>query len=335
MQYLRFRNPIRGTFLLIAASVLLAAVLFGFGSTAKADSPDSQGWWTSANPGNIGGVAPPATLPAPPDVPSNGILVQGGLTSSSGAGDSGATAYGALAYAVPNGATVGKLTLAVAPNSATTPSATLELCPLTTQNFQSEQGGPMSDAPSYNCSKNVTAAQASSSYQFDVSSLVSSGALTVAILPTSPTDRVALSQPDNQSLQVQTSTDTTVASPADTGSSSNSFGSTGGGDTGSSSLANIPAGTSGATSSLGVAATPVPSSPLSPTLAEPKSTANQSAPLATPGLAASTSSGAGPRPWVGAILLVVLLTAVGLWMGAGRAATTRAGQGQTSERASP
>jgi hypothetical protein len=224
---------------------------------------------------------------------------------------------------VPAGATVAKLTLAVAANTVTTPSTTLELCPLTIQSFQSEQGGPMSDAPSYNCTNNVTAAQASNAYQFNVSSLVSSGFLSLAILPTSPTDRVVLSQPDAQSLPVQASSDTTVASPADTGSSG-SFGSTPGADTGSSAGAasaplNLPSDTSGATPfPTGAAATPVASAPLSPTLAQPKTTTNPSTPGVNAALVAPAASSAGPKPWIGVIFLVALLVAAALWTGAGR-----------------
>ena len=311
----------RRSLLAAAVSVSLCAVLFGFGSTARADAPSSQGWWTSANPGSVGGLGAPAAPPAPPDVPSNGLLIQGGPTSSAGVGNAGAIAYAALTYDVPAGATVGKLTLTVAPNTATTPSTTLELCPLTIQSFQSEQGGPMSDAPSYNCTNNVTAAQASNSYQFDVSPLDKSGVLSLAILPTSPTDRVVLSQPDAQSLPVEASSDTTVASPADTGSSSGNFGSTAGTDTGSSAAA-APLVTSGATPfPTGAAATAVPSAPLSPSLAQPKDITNPSTNRANTALVTPAASTAGPKPWIGVLFLVVLLAAAALWMGAGRSAS--------------
>lgn len=314
--------------LAVSVSALVAAVSFGFGSTARADAPSSEGWWTSANPGSIGGVGAPAATPAPPDVPSNGLLIQGGPTSAAGVGNAGAIAYAALTYDVPAGATVGKLTLTVAPNSVTTPSTTLELCPLTIQSFQSEAGGPMSDAPSYNCTNNITAAQASNSYQFNVSSLVSSGVFSAAILPTSPTDRVVLSQPDAQSLPVQASSDTSVASPADTSGSSGGLGSTGT-DTGSSAgagspPASLPSDTGGATLlPTGAATTPVASTPLSPSLAQPKSTPNPSASGANAALVAPAASGTGPKPWVGVIFLVVLLAAAALWMGAGRSASAQ------------
>jgi hypothetical protein len=324
------RAPWSGRALLVAvtASVLVAAATFVFGSAARADSPSSQGWWTSANPGNVGGVGAPAAPPAPPDVPSNGLLVEGGPTSASGAGDTGATAYAALVYDVPDGATVSNLTLAVAPNSASTPSTSLELCPLTTQDFQPEEGGPMSDAPSYNCTNNVTAAQSSNSYQFNVSSLVASGTLAVAILPTSPPDRVVLSQPDTKSLQVQEPSDTTSGSPSDTGSSSGVFGSTAGTDTGSAigAPSGTPTDTGGSSSSLsGVAATPVSSAAVIPALAVPSaappgSTPASSQPQANTELSAAAAPSAGPKPWVGLLFLLLLLVVAALWKGAGRSA---------------
>ena len=315
----------RGAVLMVASTLLISSVL-AFGTSARADVPSEQGWWTSANPGGVGGVAAPASPPAPPDVPQNGLLVQGGPTSTSGAADTGAAAFAALIYQLPDGATVGPLTLSVAASSATTPTTTLELCALTTQQFRAEQGGPMSDAPAFDCTKNVTAAQSSSSYQFNVASLVSNGALAVAILPTSPTDRVVLSQPGDQSLTVQQGTTTTTFSSG----SSDSSGISG-------SLATPAAGTSGSAgsgaaalpSSTGAALNAVPSSPITPTfgVAQAPSIAQTAPSAPTPGAIAppkfaqiaSNSSGVGTKPWLGLIFLVALLAAAGLWMGAGRA----------------
>lgn len=249
--------------------------------------------------------------------------------SSSGDGDTGAAAFGALSYDVPEGATVGKLTLTVAPNSATTPSTTLELCPLTSQSFKPEEGGAMSDAPSYSCAHNVTAAPTSSSYQFDVSSLVSSGSLAVAILPTSPSDRVVLSQPDTKSLDVQAPADNTLASPANTRSFSNP-GPASGTDTSSASgtgsvsgtgpaPTSVPADTGAAAPSIsGIPVTPVSSPSAPPSLAQPGSTTSPSTSGTSVALVASAATSGGPKPWVGLIFLAVLLLAGALWMGASR-----------------
>lgn len=162
---------------------------------AGALAPDRQGWWTSANSSEL-----PTSPPAPPDVPANGLLVEGGPSTSS------PTAYAALVYQLPEGATASSLTLSIAPSSATTPNSTLELCPLEHPFISNpEQGGPSSEAPAYNCTHNVTASAnaAGSAYKFDASSLMSNGTLAVAILPTKTTDRVVFSHPDSNSLAVQ------------------------------------------------------------------------------------------------------------------------------------
>jgi len=312
--------------ILVVVSILLISSVLAFGKSARADIPSEQGWWTSASPGGVGGVAAPASPPAPPDVPQNGLLVQGGPTSTSGAADTGPFAYAALVYQLPGGATPGSLTLTVAPSSATTPSTTLELCALRTQQFQAEQGGPMSDAPAFDCTKNVTAAPSSSSYQFNVASLISNDALAVAILPTSPADRVVLAQPGDQSLAVQQAPTTTIFSSGSGDSSgiSGSLATPAGGTSGSpgSSAGALPSDTGSAVNA--VPSTPIsPSSGvgLSPSIAQPVRSAPTPVAVTAPNFAQIASNGSGvvTRPWVGVIFLVALLAAAGLWMGAGRA----------------
>ena len=176
---------------LLAAGFLtwtVSALAIGLTSVpAAADAPRDQGWWTVTNP-----------IPAPPDVPTRGLLVQGG-------GGGGPTAIAAVLYELGPGTTAGTLTLTIAPNSATTPSTTLQLCSLLQPINHPDQGGPMSDAPPYDCSHKVTAAPASDGkgYQFDAAGLVSNGLVAVAILPTGPVDRVVLSAPDANSLATQ------------------------------------------------------------------------------------------------------------------------------------
>jgi len=174
--------------------------------TAGAVAPSEQGWWTSTN----GGSSAPVTVPgsaAAPDVPSNGLLVEGGLNASS------PIAYAALDYEVPVGTTAKSLSLSVATDSVSTPDATLELCPLTSS-LEPEEGGPMADAPAYSCTTNVTA-QASSNgevFTFEVGTLMSQGTLSIAILPTNQTDRVVLGQPGDGSLTVQSGNGTAIGS---------------------------------------------------------------------------------------------------------------------------
>jgi len=261
---------------------------------AGAAAPRDQGWWTVTNP-----------MPAPPDVPARGLLIQGG-------GGGAPTAFAAVLYDVDPGTTVGKLTLAVAPNSMTTPSATLQVCPLLQPIVHSEQGGPMSDAPAYDCSRKVTAAPAANgNYEFDASGLGTDRLVAVAILPNGPVDRVVLNPPDDNSLAVQQAPVAAEAPAADTA-------------------------TAGGLSDVAPAPAPEPSaaSPLVEGLPTPQSgTSGASAsgsPVATPAPPASTGSGAGGFvPAVSAVparatpLLVLLLVAgslvgAGLWLYAGR-----------------
>src|SRR5438876_11347054 len=154
---------------LVAVAVVWTAALAGTAPGAGAQEAAQQGWWTVANAGT------PVPPPAPPDVPADGLLIQGGANSAS--------AYAALVYEVPADATVGTLTLAVAPNSGRTPNATPRLCQLG-GTFTPAQGGPMADAPKFDCSKTSAGKPSSSGdgYQFDVSALVAAGTLAVAIL---------------------------------------------------------------------------------------------------------------------------------------------------------
>jgi hypothetical protein len=248
----------------LAASLVLATVLATFamvaGRGAKpagAMAPDQQGWWTSLNAGSVPEVG---SLPSPtlPDVPAQGLLVEGPSSSP--------VAYAALVYYLPVGATASTLTLTIAANSASTPNSTLELCPLVNPVLNPEQGGPTSDAPAYDCTKNVSAGTDSegSGYQFQVSSFVSDGSLAVAILPTGLTDRVVFNQPDANSLVVQS-----APASAPTQSQSPSPGVT-------------PNPTSG---------TPIPGAPVIPTLGISDLGAT---PNPAPGVGAPASTGSAP-----------------------------------------
>jgi len=220
---------------IVGCAALLAVATMALASgPALADAPRDQGWWTVTNPGGL-----PAAPPAPPDVPARGLLIQGGPNAPS--------SFGALVYELDSGNTATTLTLAIAPNSITTP-ATLQLCALITPLVHQDEGGPLSDAPAYNCSKKATAAATGNQYKFDVSGMMADQLIAVAILPTSPTDRVVFAAPDGSSLASQqggtssdaaTSPDVGVTSPSepsvglpsDSLSSSPLIGTTSGSDT--------------------------------------------------------------------------------------------------------
>ena len=176
---------------LVGAFVVLTLAVTAM--PAGAAAPRDQGWWTVTSPG-----LPGAPTAAPPDVPARGLLIQGGATDAP-------VAFAAVLYELDPGTTAGRLTLSVAPNSLTTPSATLELCPLIQPIVHQDQGGPMSEAPAYNCGHTVTATPAPNGkdYQFDASGLVTDRLVAVAILPTGPTDRVVLNPPGDTSLATQ------------------------------------------------------------------------------------------------------------------------------------
>lgn len=176
--------------LLSAGALLLGA------DSALAAEPVVQGWWTVSSPGGL-----PAQPPSAPDVPSDGLLVQGGPSSPG--------ALAALDFQLLEGETAGTLSLQVAPNTATTPSAMLVLCPLTVPRFSPEQGGPLADAPAYDCAKKVVAQldSAGTTFTADVGSLVSQGSLAIALLPGDTTSRIVLNKPGASAL-------TTTVTPA-------------------------------------------------------------------------------------------------------------------------
>jgi hypothetical protein len=172
----------------VAVSTLAVVGVIGcFGGVAGAQAPEAQGWWTVTNPGVV-------ATPAPPDVPGDGLVVEGGRDAAS------PTAFAALVYDLPSGATASSLTVEVAPNALTTPNSTLQLCTLDKPDLQPEQGGAMSNAPAYTCDGKVTAPSDGGTYRFSISSLVAGGVLAVAILPTASTDRVVLAKPGRTSL---------------------------------------------------------------------------------------------------------------------------------------
>ncbi|HEX5267417.1 MAG TPA: hypothetical protein VFW24_11645 [Acidimicrobiales bacterium] len=308
-------------------------------TTAWAQAPVQAGWWTQANPGSVEGS--PAA-PAPPDVPAGGLLVEGGPASTTGASDAGATAFGAVVYPVAAGQSPGTLTLTVAPGSGTTPAATLEVCLLSGAGINAEQGGPMSDAPSFSCSANVTAqpSAAGDEYSFDVSKLVRAGTLALAVLPTTPTDRVVLAKPAAASLSVRPAgAPASGPAPAATGSGSGAAAAPGGaaGDPNTGTPASgDPSSALPALVDPAATLTPAPAGAL-PAASAPQVPAVPQAGSAQPA-AASGSTGVAPvpaapadtggaRPAAVAGLVLAFLIGAAIWLGAGRAAARAAARG--------
>src|SRR4051794_2367709 len=174
---------------LALAGCVVAVSVAAFSGPAGAQAPRLRGGWESTTPGGL-----PAAPPPPPDVPADGLLVQ--------AGPSGPSAYAALTYDLETGATADALTLQLAPGALPSAPPTLALCVLKSPSFSAEQGGPMGDAPAYDCKRTATATLDGSSFTFKVAPLVTDGLLAVAVLPGDPSTRAVLAQPSESSLTV-------------------------------------------------------------------------------------------------------------------------------------
>jgi hypothetical protein len=157
--------------------VLVAAVLLA-GPAAGAETPGKQGWWTAT-----GALGLPAGV-AGPDVPENGLLIEGG--------PSGPRSYAAISASLP---TDSALLLDVAANSITTADVPLQLCPLTSPSFTPEQGGSLDDAPEYDCDRGTELSPSAGRYRLDVATFAPDGLVAFAVLPVNATDRVVLAEP--------------------------------------------------------------------------------------------------------------------------------------------
>jgi hypothetical protein len=182
----------------IGSAAVVAAVLVVTSVPALGQAPARTGWWSQASQGGL--AAPP-----PPDVPPDGLYVQGG--------PNGPIAYAAVRYDVGDGTGAGRLRLVS--TGVASPAAALHLCSLLKPDFAAAQGGPLAEAPAYDCAKPVAATVASDgSFLFDASTLVRDGVLAVAVLATGPTDRVPLIRPGDDSLTVTPAPPSGPAPPA-------------------------------------------------------------------------------------------------------------------------
>src|SRR4051794_20886664 len=303
----------RRTMLRLAAVVWMTAVgvVSVTATGANADPPTQQGWWTVSNPGGL--PANPADAQA--DVPSNGLLVQSGPVDPTS--PCNCTAYAGLVYELADGLTASELTLKVAPNSATTPVATLEVCPLLSPGLRTEQGGPLDDAPEYDCKQHAKASVSDSTFTFHVGPLVNNGILAEAVLPGDSTSRVVLSKPDNSSLATTPSSSSTgtpfptpsipATSPATSGGTTTSGGGGGGG-----AAISQPAPPSLPQQSQ-VGGTDTAQQPV----VAPSPSAS-TAPLAAAPVAAASNEDSGSAPVAVILLVAGLAVGAALWALAGR-----------------
>jgi hypothetical protein len=152
-----------------------------------------------------------------PDVPPDGLLVQGDGTATP-------VAIAALAYKLPSRMVAHSLTLAIDASSAPVAQAAsskLEVCPLTSPKFTPAQGGAFEDAPKYNCKNHVIATPTkSATYNFSIGSLHLASPFGVAVVPTATASRVVLDEPTGKSLVTAKAAAKKAAGPTSTSTSS-------------------------------------------------------------------------------------------------------------------
>jgi hypothetical protein len=273
--------------LLAAATVaVLLAPSPSFAVTAV-----QSGWWTSA------------PLAAAPDVPADGMLLQGGPALEQPA------AYGAVTFMLDEDEQPGDLTLAVATGSATTPNASMTVCPLTSD-LAPAQGGAAADGPTFDCASNAVAERSDdgSTFVVDVAAFAEDGVVAVALLPTTITDRIVLQAPAATSLATSRSSSAststgTAGSPIATGGASSGSG------TPSATPSPVPRSPLPSPSPAAPAAPAAPRSP-TPTTAAPGAVPR---PIAT--AAPGDDGGSGPNRTLAFVALVALMGA--LWIVAG------------------
>ena len=300
---------------MLARAVLIATVLGVLLGTAPAGAADAvvAGWWTSS------------PVPVAPDA-GDGLLVQGGADPAQ------PVAFAAVDFALGSDETPVALTLTVRSDSASTPSTVLVACPLV-EDFAPESGAAMTDAPAYDCATTVPSTHEESTYTFDVSTLTAAGALSLAILPSAPTDRVALELPDVGALETTTagtttsgdssdgvvgdssSSATSTASASDTGTSFDA-GSSFAGSSSSDFTSTAPVGATGTTGSFDV--TPAPSPATDAATASAGSGNSATATQETAAAPAADTGGDGGRSLAPILFIVLAVAAGGLWFAAGQ-----------------
>lgn len=188
----------RGPRVAVAVASMVGMAV-GLGPAVATVSSLRWGWWTGASP------------LAYPDVPRDGLVVQGGLSAGS------PLAYSALAFEVGADASV-RLRLSVAPGSVSTPGALVAACPLTTTSFSPAQGGSLADAPPFDCGTQAVVGPNAegSEYSLDVTSFQRGGVVAIAILPMAASDRVVFTAPTAGSLEVARGSRTVSGSAAAT-----------------------------------------------------------------------------------------------------------------------
>ena len=182
----------------VGTALALVLVTAGAGSASAGTSmtlgPDAVGWWSA---GNVHPALPPVVTP---DVGPRDLYVAGARALPSAAGPSGPVAIAALAFRLPEGATVDALELHL--SGTRPPAVTLTAC-RALRPFTSAYAGAWADAPTYDCTDAGTAQLAADGMVLieGVERLRRGRDLAVVLVP-GPLDRVVVAAPDDQALAV-------------------------------------------------------------------------------------------------------------------------------------
>ena len=198
----RIATGLVGSLALALGGVLIA------GTGAAAQAPAATGWWSFAS--RAGQQAPP-----PPDMGAGDLLVQGGDLGGA-APDLGLptapTAVAALRFSVPDGATVGPLTLPVGDGPQ---AADVRAYPVRKDDWKPSDGGPLTDAPQPDERRYSAGVLDGAQLVFrDIGRLVSpDGRLSVVLMP-GAADRVVVKKPTAGALSVTGAGGDGFAAPA-------------------------------------------------------------------------------------------------------------------------
>ena len=195
--------------LAVLAAALAIATL---GVPATANQLDATAWWSVSNAG-------PISVPAPPDVADDDLLIQG-VASPSGLPDADPLnqAVAAVSFTLAADEEPGPLVLPLKQAAAMPPS--VKACRITAS-FQPVKNGAWSEVPRHDCGDAVTGSPSldNTSIAFaDTSRFVNGNRLAMLLVPEGPT-RVVLAPPTSGALLVTNRTalpvDTPPVLPAD------------------------------------------------------------------------------------------------------------------------
>lgn len=208
-------SPMRRSARVLLVLAVLAAVWAAPAAPAAARAPDRAGWWTATNPGmgdeedEGGGEAQDEDGLAPPGSGSGGLgevthgdVPEGGFEVAGSAEQPSSVA--ALAYEIAPGAQVGALTLEIAQEAANAPGSEVHACALVEDAFEEAEGGPLREAPEWDCSDPALGEVDEDGAQitFEVGELAEDEGLAVAILPADGGSRLVFERPGTSSLEV-------------------------------------------------------------------------------------------------------------------------------------